>query len=139
MEAIALPSSAQPSAPTQNQASSMDISERPAIFSAWALTELTPTSKQPQASPKLSMKSISDKIPGANARQGRVISKAKPAYKLVRAPPWRAINQADTGKEPTATKPPHNKDSDKHEGGNCKCSHTAGIRDAQLVHTRPNL
>src|SRR3569832_2998397 len=120
MDAIALPSSAPPSAPTQNQACSMDISERPAILSARALTELTPTSKQPHASPKLSKKSISDKLPGTNARQGRVISKAKPAYKLVRAPPWRAINQADTGIEPTAPKPPHNKASDKHEGVNCK-------------------
>src|SRR3569833_3434695 len=120
MEAIALPSSAPPSAPTQNQACSMDISERPAIFSAWALTELTPTSKQPHASPKLSMKSISDKIPGANARQGRVISKAMPAYILVRAPPWRAINQAKTKKKPTTPKPPHNKASDKLEGVNCK-------------------
>src|SRR3569832_2356527 len=120
MDAIALPSSAPPSAPTQNQACSMDISERPAIFSAWALTELSPTSKQPHASPKLSMKSISDKIPGAITRQGCVFSKAKPAYKLVRAPPWRAINKADTGKEPTAPKPPHNKASDKLEGVNCK-------------------
>jgi hypothetical protein len=87
MPAMALPSKAPDSVPTQNQACSCDMIERPASFSASAPSALIATLKQLEQTPRHSIASISHGSDGASARQGMAASSARPAYQQARRAP----------------------------------------------------